>query len=260
MEEIRRILKMLEEGKITAEEAEKLISAIEEKNKKDKGVSSLGKTIGDTVSSALSVIPGVLGSIFSFSGEEILDEEEKAFSFDKEKSLEINISGGDLDIKTEESDEIILRGRGRYNFNENKLTLSAGDFFLTLPKLKELKLVINAGDFNGEISADKINIILNAGDADIFLKSFEINCIVNMGDMDINLMENPKKAVLNCNMGDLSIILLNDFDGVLTSKVSLGDFSILKEGYRYKDKKYIFGTGEKGEIEIYCKMGDVSVK
>lgn len=259
MEEIRRILKMLEEGKITAEEAEKLISAIEEKGKRDKGVSSLGKVIGETVSSALSVIPGVLGSVLFFSGEEI-EEEEKVFSFNKEEPLEINISGGDLDIKTEEKDEIILRGKGKYNFCENKLTLSSGDFFLTLPKIKDLKLIINAGDFDGEIFADKVNIILNAGDADIFLKALELNCIVNMGDMDIKLIENPKKAVLNCNMGDLSIILPNDFDGVLSTKISLGDFSILKEGYRYKDRKYIFGTGEKGEIEIYCKMGDVSIK
>lgn len=259
MEEIRRILKMLEEGKITAEEAEKLISAIEEKGKRDKGVSSLGKVIGETVSSALSVIPGLLGSVLFFSGEEI-EEEEKVFSFNKEEPLEINISGGDLDIKTEEKDEIILRGKGKYNFSENKLTLSSGDFFLTLPKIKDLKLIINAGDFDGEIFADKVNIILNAGDADIFLKALELNCIVNMGDMDIKLIENPKKAVLNCNMGDLSIILPNDFDGVLSTKISLGDFSILKEGYRYKDRKYIFGAGEKGEIEIYCKMGDVSIK
>lgn len=259
MEEIRRIIKMLEEGKITAEEAEKLISAIEEKSRKERGILNFGKIIGDTVSSALSVIPEILGSVLFFSEKEILDE-EKALSFNKEEPLEINISGGDLDVKIGETDEVILKGKGRYNFSENKLNLSAGDFSLILPKLKELKLIINAGDLDGDIFADKINIILNAGDADLSLKSFELNCIVNMGDMDIKLMENPKKAVLNCNMGDLSIILPENFDGVLTSKVSLGDFSILKEGYRYKDKKYIFGTGEKGEIEIHCKMGDVKVK
>ncbi len=257
MEEVRRILKMLEEGKITAEEAEKLISAIEEKGKKDKGVSSLGKIIGDSVSSALSIIPGVLGNVLSFSGEELL--EEITLSINREEPLEVNISGGDLDIKTEERDEIILKGKGRYNFSENKLTLSAGNFLLTLPKLKEFKLIINAGDFDGEIWADKINIILNAGDANIFLRSLEISCFINMGDMDIKLMENPKKATMNCNMGDLSIILPEDFDGVIIPKVSLGDFSMLKEGYKYKDKKYLFGEGE-GEIEIYCKMGDVSVR
>lgn len=259
MDEIRRILKMLEEGKITAEEAEKLISAIEEKGKKDKGVSSLGKIIGNSVSSALSIIPGVLGNVLSFSGEELL-EEEITFSLNRGEPLEVNISGGDLDIKTEERNEMVLKGKGRYNFNENKLTLSAGDFFLILPKLKELKLSINAGDFDGEIWADKINIILNAGDADILLRSSEISCFINMGDMDIKLMEKPKEATINCNMGDLSIILPEDFDGVITPKVSLGDFSMLKEGYKYKDKKYIFGRGEKGEIEIYCKMGDVSVR
>ncbi|MCS7201454.1 MAG: DUF4097 family beta strand repeat-containing protein [Dictyoglomus sp.] len=259
MEEVRRILKMLEEGKITAEEAEKLISAIEEKGRKERGILNFGKIIGDTVSSALSVIPEILGSVLFFSEKEILDE-KKTLPFNKEEPLEINISGGDLSVKIGETDEVILKGKGRYNFSENKLVLSAGDFFLSLPKLKELKLIINAGDFNGEIYADKINIILNAGDADIFLKSFEVNCIVNMGDMDIKFMENPKRALLNCSMGDLSVVLPDNFDGVLTSKVSLGDFSILKEGYRYKDKKYIFGTGEKGEIEIYCKMGDVKVK
>lgn len=256
MEEIGRILKMLEEGKITAEEAEKLISAIEDKRSKSKNMSSIGRMIGDTVSSALSMIPEILDNIISYPHEKI----EETIEWNKENPLEITLSGGDLDVKIGEEEKVIVVGEGKYNLSENKLILSAGDFSLTLPKLAELRLIINAGDLDGEIYVDKLSVILNTGDANISVSSLDLNAIVNMGNMTITLKETPKNAILNCNMGNIDLILPENFNGTIYPKVSLGSYSIQKEPYKFKDKKYIFESGEESQIEIYCKMGNFSVR
>jgi len=256
-EEIRKILKMLEEGKINAEEAERLINALEERRSKIKNIDSLGKIIGESVSSALSIVPSILESVFTPSSKEIREKIE----WNKDELLEISLSGGDLDIKTEENtNEINIEGKGKFHLEEGKIKLAGGDFSITLPSdLKKLRISVSAGDLDGSVSCEKIEIILNAGDVDLNISCDDLNGVVNMGDMDIKFLKSPKNATLNCNIGDLSINLPENYNGTIIPHISLGDLSISKEGYRFKDKKYVFGNEEESKIEIFCKMGDVSI-
>lgn len=87
MTEKKRILKMLEEGKITAEEAIKLLDAITDKNKPDSSRKFVD-SIMDSVSSIVTSIPEVVtGALLVSVGEQ-------------------------KDIKVEKGDELVLKSVG----------------------------------------------------------------------------------------------------------------------------------------------------
>ncbi|MGB9857420.1 MAG: DUF4097 family beta strand repeat-containing protein [Dictyoglomaceae bacterium] len=252
MEEIRKILKMLEEGKITVEEAERLIeAAIKEKEKKRKtsfDFAGIGEIIKDSISSVFSFIPEIVERI----------EVKEDIEWSKEKPLILEITGGDVDIFTHEGNMIAVEGTGHYERIENTIKVAGGDFEIKIPNLLELKILVRAGDLEGKILAEKFTLKLDAGDADINLISKDINVSVKMGDLDLILENIPEEINIECKMGDVTLKLPEDFDGTIHPQIRFGDFSLHKP-YKIEGKDYIIGTGEKCKIEIDCRMGDVKI-
>lgn len=119
MNEKMKILKMLEEGKITAEEAAKLLQALGKGKKKDIS-SKFVESIMDGVSSIVGVIPETIGGVFSVTmGEEKEIEVKKGDEFlIKSVGSSINLSLHDKDtlmikpssglIKTKKEDSTII--------------------------------------------------------------------------------------------------------------------------------------------------------
>ncbi|HOP94987.1 MAG: DUF4097 family beta strand repeat-containing protein [Dictyoglomaceae bacterium] len=258
MEDIKKILKLLEEGKITAEEAEKLIEAIENKKEEKKegfNLGNIGEMISGAISSAVSVVPKVISGSIKARGE--VKEE---IGWDLEKPFFVEITGGELDIKVGEEPKVIVEGEGVYNLGEDIIKLSVGSFILTIPRFKLIKLKLSAGDVKGKIACDECELYMSMGDMDLELEAKKLTAELSMGDLDINLVSSPEYATLKCNMGDMNIKLPENFDGKVIAKVALGDVSVGRKADVIKDRNcYIYKTGEKSVIEVSCKMGDVTV-
>ncbi|HDL59939.1 MAG TPA: hypothetical protein ENH14_00625, partial [candidate division WOR-3 bacterium] len=105
MEERLKILKMLEEGKITAEEAYKLLEALEtkerktEREKKEEESFNLGeifKMVGETVKASLSGIPEIIKTSieagFSFRNAPVVTIDE-SYTVKPEDMISLTISG-----------------------------------------------------------------------------------------------------------------------------------------------------------------------
>ncbi|HPU44174.1 MAG TPA: DUF4097 family beta strand repeat-containing protein [Dictyoglomaceae bacterium] len=258
MEDLKKILKLLEEGKITADEAEKLIEALENKKEEKKesfNLGNIGEMISGAISSAISVVPKVISGSIKAGGE-VKEEIE----WDVEKPFYIEITGGDLDIKVGEEPKVVLEGEGVYNLEEDVIKLSAGNFILTIPWFKVIKLKLSAGDVGGKIACDECELYMSMGDMDLEVEAKKLTAELSMGDLDINLVSSPKYATLKCNMGDMKVKIPEDFDGKVITKVTLGDVSVERRADVIKDRNcYVYKTGEKSIIEVSCKMGDVTI-
>jgi len=259
-DELKRILKLLEEGKIKADEAEKLIEALEERKeskRKDKfGFVNIGEIVTDALTSAFSIIPGVI--VNSMKGIKHVDEE---YEWSEDKPLFLEITAGDLGIDVWQEEKIRIRGEGVFILEDNLIKFSAGDFSLNLPKLNTVKMKVSAGDVKGKLVAKESEILIKMGDGDLYIESEKFRAEVNMGDLDIVFAKAPSQGELICNTGDMSIVLPDDFDGKLVVKVTMGEASVERRpDMIVKGDTYIYGNGEKSEIIIRCSMGNINIK
>ncbi len=274
MNEIERILKLLEEGKISAEEAYKLIEAIERTKKKEEqkegevfGIRDVGRIVFEAVKgafSAFTTFPGSFG--YRMRSDAVISEE---WSADELRELEIIASGGDLDIKT--TDDLMIRatGQGYCAFTGGKVNVT-GDFELSIPELHRLSIDLNMGDLDANVKAKELKLTMNAGDCDLDVSSSEnVNVNLKMGDLDVRFHSSPKTAIIRCEMGDVQIAIPEDFDGIVELHTSLGSMRVsnaIKEmmkgenpAIRQEDNRYIFRSGEKSKIEAFCKMGSLTI-
>ncbi len=256
-EEIKKILKLLEEGKITAEDAEKLIEAIEEKKeikKRGIGILDIGDIVAKAITSAFSMIPTLVASGIRESAKV-----GETFDWDFEKPLYIEVLAGDVNISLSEEQKVVIKGEGVFSNNDDLLKFNAGDFNLIIPKLRLVKINVSAGDLKGKVICNELDIFVKMGDANLEVEADKIQGGVNMGDLGIKLLNNPSFAKLNCHMGDLKIALPENFDGKIDATVSLGDLSFARKADAIKGDTYIYGSGEKSYIELRCTMGDIKV-
>ncbi|MGB9811646.1 MAG: SHOCT-like domain-containing protein [Dictyoglomus turgidum] len=256
-EEIKKILKLLEEGKITAEDAEKLIEAIEEKRetkRKGIGVLDIGSIVAEAITSAFSMVPTLVAS--GIRGGTKVDE---TFDWDFERPLYIEVLAGDVNMSLSEEPKVVVIGEGVFSTNGDLLKIHAGDFNLAIPKLKLVKVNVSAGDLKGKLICNELEIFVKMGDANLEVEADRIQGGVNMGDFEIKLLKSPSLVKLNCHMGDLKIALPENFDGKIDATVSLGDLSFAKKADIIKGDTYIYGAGEKSYMELSCTMGDIKV-
>ncbi|MCX7720561.1 MAG: DUF4097 domain-containing protein [Dictyoglomus thermophilum] len=257
-EEIKKILKLLEEGKITAEDAEKLIETIEEKResrRKGIGFLDIGGIVAEAITSALSVVPNLVSS--GLKGKVKADE---VLDWDLERPLYIEVSAGDVSINISEESKIFIDGEGDFSIEDNVIRINAGDFNLTIPKLKALRVNLLAGDLKGKVICDEFEVYVKMGDASLDVDVEKIQGNVNMGDLSIKFLDDPSFAKLNCNMGDITVFLPENFDGKVVVDVPLGSLSVERKADNVRGNTYIYGSGEKSYIELRCNMGDVSVR
>jgi hypothetical protein len=264
MKEIERILKLLEEGKINAEEAARLIEAIKEKEEKRKrreeegkegiafGFFDVGKVISDTLRTAFSSVPLVFSTAYR---KKSLD---KTVELEDKEHIRLNLSAGDLTINTYEGDALKLEGLGGYGYENGGFTLW-GDLEIQVPKTKELSLTVQGGDADGTLEADRINIEVKAGDGEFELKAREMEVVVKMGDLDIELLNAPEFGKVQCSMGDLELVLPENYEGTIETEVKMGNLEIKREGYKMEKGRIIFGKGEGSRIVVLCKMGNVEI-
>ena len=243
-EEELKILKMLEEGKITAEEAERLLSALKGRTKETKhqepdipeGVNVASFT-GKLVSSMLGMVPGVVFSALKGGIAEV----DETIPADDIKEINITVSAGDLDIRTSEDSMIRIKGKGSVNIkrvdNVLEASIPAGDFHIEIPEHVLLYARVNAGDISMKDVAFPVKIEMQAGDIDISYKKVK--------DLYIDGMA-----------GDVRVMVPEDSSFKFDYDVSMGSFRLPRE---LKGGKFpiIWGNSPEAEFKIRLTAGDL---
>ncbi len=262
MNEIEKILKLLEEGKINADEAYRLIEAAGKREERERIARdtevhrefSLRDIVKDSIKSVLSTIPMTIkGSLSAMSINEVIPIEGL-------EELELDISAGDVELKTSrEVNGIKIKGSGALQRSGSTIKL-VGDLRVLLPPLKKLTIRMNAGDLDAQLEGEEVEVSVKMGDADIRLSADSGRAEVNMGDMDLILERNPRNLKAICEMGDLNLVLPPDFDGSIETYVKFGSLEVDDSiDYRSEENRIIVGEGKASELFVVCNMGDVEI-
>lgn len=163
-EPIKRVLNMLYEGKISAEEAERLIRAIKEalsEEEKTKENNKKSYTLGATLREVFSTISETIGE--SIEGAIQLSKNFKNygdFQIDGKKLVRVNLLGGTLDLTTYSGSEIKGNFKGGYSVGENSVSLWTTDNArLEVPENIDLEISSLGG--NADISGNFGSLIVS---------------------------------------------------------------------------------------------------
>jgi DUF4097 and DUF4098 domain-containing protein YvlB len=250
MDERMRILKLLEEGKITVEEAVKLLEAIKGERGEKESPKNAFKMVGSVVSDTLGMIPHIIESAFRTAGmgfkAGIVETEYNADEIDK---LIVKFAGGDVNLRGVESNKIRIKGGGIGKTLKEERTLitkfAGGDVEIDVPTNLKLVLSLAGGDIEGRDLPGDIKIRSAGGDAELSLKEV-------------------KKVDIELKGGDLEIEVPKESSFTFEIEVEHGDLT-LPEGLVFEEKGRNYARGRYGEepeghLHLYSKYGDVELK
>jgi len=262
MEERLRILKLLEEGKITAEEAYKLLEALgtkeggTEKEKKEEESFNLGeifKMVGETVKASLSGIPEIIKTGieagFSFRNAPVVTIDE-SYTVKPEDMISLTISGAEVEIKEGTVESLKIKGEGVYNFkrkdSEVEVNFSAGEGTIWVPTVRNINLKATGSEIKGEISSESISIIAQGAEVELDLNKCSI----------FNLKAQGAEVKLNFGNGELaeSNLYIQGSDCVINGIG--GNIKIKGEGSDLETEL----TSKIKDMKIEMKASDVEVK
>ncbi|RKZ18820.1 hypothetical protein DRQ18_08135 [bacterium] len=177
MNEKLRVLKMLEEGRINADEAERLLHALDRKSIKSRITESLMHLL----------------NFGAWTGEMELES----------SSVSLLVSMGDLEIKKGEVPRIVYSGWVRKR--GERIILRFGDATLELPPGSSLDLEVSMGDVKGEFDG-RLNLLVSMGDCNLLLgRASEVYVENSMGDVIFKLPEDAGYEVdVFLSMGEVS--------------------------------------------------------
>jgi DUF4097 and DUF4098 domain-containing protein YvlB len=232
MNEKMKILKMLEDGKITADEAGKLLEALG-KEKKDGTTSKVVNSIMDGVSSIVGAIPEAIGGVFSFT------------------------EGEEEEIKISKGDELLLKSVG----SSIKLSLQDKNEYTIKPKAGIIKTKKENSSITSKIVGGTAEI-LYPSDLSVRIKDVGGNIdgfgtgifsIKQMGGSAQLRFDNIKDVNINAKGGTLTL-LLGDCDVAFDISAPNGNvqFDIPAE-FSEKKEHIVKGTMKKGKGRLVVK-------
>ncbi len=275
-DKIRRILEMLKEGKISSEDAEKLIKAVERKDNKD----IKGKKI--IVSEILDEIPGIIENAIGGKGNK---SKELLASKKDIKKIKIKILNGNMDIVRSEDDKISLKAKGVLtgiqkedefivkSFNADHINVKIPtdvDIYTTLVSgditLSDLKNKIFIKSVSGNIDGDNItgDLILKAVSGDTSLNKFNGDLKSNSvsGDVDLTIVDGNNINIIGVS-SDVTVKIPKGIGISIEAKSKKGevDSGIELESMEINEDNYIKGVrGDKHlNLSIEVKTGDIEI-
>lgn len=249
-EETMKILKMLEEGKIKADEAAKLIEAVGHRRHFVTAFSppdKIGETVSEKVREAMHSVHDVLGDVGTkikqvVVGESQIDAEAKS-------RIVIKILSGDVSIEPSDGKTIEAEGglmKKEETDDELILKSLSGDIKLRLPKIDKVSINVLSGDISGKIKAKDLKAKTLSGDIYLHLaeiengefksKSGDIALALPVKGTNLSIEAEVKTGDIDCDLplkneekGDGYLKgVLNSAKGKLVAKTLAGDIELRK--------------------------------
>lgn len=254
MNDRMRILELLEKGKITAQEAEKLLDAINEPIKhKKRGFWNI-----------VELVPEMVGSIFDISLGNTNTDERLEVPF--KKKIEISGVSGDVKVTGAEAVNILVEKEGLAKvFDEGdilKIKTLSGDIKIHTPTEIDLAFRSISGDLILENITGKIEISSVSGD--IAGKRLSGTFIAEVVSSDIELdYETIERINIKSRSGDIELNINSAAEVQIDASSEIGSVKCnLPLQNVIQKSNYIKGilNAPKGKIEIKNSNGDVVIK
>ncbi len=280
-----RILKMLEEGKISAEEAARLLESLEHAGppkhehvhhrarhrvhehwtEEPSGLSGFMRGIGSMVSELIRAVPDVVESSVKTRWATM----KQTIPTDRVRRVLVKVMGGDLDIHIRPIQEIQVSGSGMHSVvkrmgEELVIKDMGGDLSLTLPPDKPLALKIMGGDVEIFDLQQKGEWTIMGGDATAHVKELhDLRVKVAGGDLTLLI---PREAEFEVEV-KVKHERFRFPPGWRASEEEevLGEEVIFSEGFQGRLQKvapgiYRIGTQPQAKIRIEIAGGTVEFR
>jgi len=252
-----QILKLLEEGKINAEEAERLLEAVGKSTSYDKGTRH---KIWTSLEGLPKVISAALGNSFSESAE------AEFHKYPGKKKIKFKGISGNLKIEGTDTERISIQkdGFAKIKELEDAIEIKAlsGNVTIDVPKATDLAIAGISGDI--EILNTEGNLEIESVSGDIIGKELSGSLIAEIvsGDMELDFKK-TEKIEIKAKSGNVTLILDEKVEAELEIETKDGDVKCdfeLKD--RHEDANMLKGTINKpgASIEIKNKHGNVEIK
>ncbi len=227
MDERERILKLLEDGKITAPEAARLLEVLGERYTRF-GPRHMGPEFGERIARkvelSLKNLPEMISTSISGLGFVTGDDETKEVEFKPRENLLVKSVSGDITVKGDDENTIRVKLEGGHKIHEDEKDLViktiSGDMHLDVPTSQKIIIKAASGDINIE-NLSEISVRNNSGDADV--KDVATITTISLGSGDISLERIQGEMTVSLGSGDLDA---EDLSAVLSVSVGSGDISM----------------------------------
>jgi len=254
MDERMKILQLLEDGKINAEEAARLLEAVSRHGPRPPraphhprfGVHS--EAVDDVmggVSSVLDSIPSIIRHSTRLGGR----GGKKTLSVKKKPTVKLSLVGGDMNLMPSEDDTI--RGNltsGLVTTRDTKEALLikclGGDADIQLPQIATLAVSVVGGDIKGEVDSDFLAVKTLEGDILLALKTV-------------------KNASVKSKSGEIELAIPDDTDAKIDAYTMSGeiDFQPELEVEEQTDNRITGKMGKgSGSLTAVNLSGNIRVK
>jgi DUF4097 and DUF4098 domain-containing protein YvlB len=252
-----QILKLLEEGKINAEEAERLLEAVGRSSSQDKATR---QKIWSSLEGLPKVISAALGNSFSESAE------AEFHKYPSKKKIKFKGISGNLEIEGTETDHIEIQKDGFAKIKEHEDCIAiqalSGNVSIKLPKATDLAIAGISGDIEMSNITGSLEIESVSGDIIGKNLSGSLSGEIVSGDMDLDYAT-VDSIRIKSKSGDVTLRLDKNVEAELEIETSDGELIC---DFDLKDRKdedeVVTGVINKpgARIEIKNKHGDVHIK
>lgn len=257
MNERLQILKLLEEGKITAEEAERLLEAVGRSSAHEKGTRH---KIWSSLEGLPKVISAALGNSFSESAE------EEFHKYPSKKKIRFKGISGNLEIEGTDDNKIDIRkdGFAKIKELEDAIAIKAlsGNVKIGVPKTTDLSIAGISGDIEISNIAGKLEIESVSGDVTGKNLSGSLSGEIVSGDIDLDYSK-VDKIQIKSKSGNVTLRLNEKIEADIEIETAGGtvtcDFELQ---HKQHEDNILKGTINKpgASIEIKNKHGDVEIR
>jgi DUF4097 and DUF4098 domain-containing protein YvlB len=286
-EERGRILKLLEDGKIKAEEAARLIEALSKDETRKELLFHVPK-FGRGLHKGFEVFPDVVSRTVKRAVETGIDERMREIvkKFPGKSEVAINAVSSDIEATGWEKDEIIVEssGFGKTNEEANRLDIEtlSGDVKIKVPINTRLVLTTVSGDIevekiksefeirtvSGDVELEDIEGVasINTISGDVEGKDLTGNFIVKSksGDIDLSFRASDQGEFETAS-GDIAITLPKEANLILELESEEGDIDLdIPEPYEKIEEREGYmkiGLGDKkGKFLCQTASGDIEIR
>lgn len=279
--EAMKVLELLEAGKITAEEAEKLLNAIDESPQKPKAqipeppqipdIAEIEKNVEQVIEKVVRVVPQAVSSAMA----SIENQGEASYKFGSPEEISISIASGDLKLLSNPDGNAVIEVDGMHTIRDSsgtvalsvisgdaeialpekikaKISLASGDMEIDSVKMTSLKLSLGTGDMEGEIAIENAAISIGSGDVDMEIQEFK-NVALSIGSGEACL-KIPRGTRIKMRVHENAEVSLPDEASVLEEEI------VEKEKGKAKVRKMVVLIGDTADRELKLSVGHGDVE